>query len=215
MAEESVKKGSQYRKIAADIAAKLLDKQYQIGERIYARSNIASQYSVSPETARRAIALLSDMGVVEVTKGSGVVIKSYENARSFLKQSMEIDTLIDLKRAAQRQAQLLALEAERIKETVGRLIDRTDQFRYINPFVPNEAMVPAESACAGKTLSQLRFWQKTGATVIAVRRGNILNVSPGPEEALLSDDIIYFIGDAESQPRVNSLVAERTVTASN
>ena len=113
MAEESVKKGSQYRKIAADIAAKLLDKQYQIGERIYARSNIASQYSVSSETARRAIALLSDMGVVEVTKGSGVVIKSYENARSFLKQSMEIDTLIDLKRAAQRQAQSLALEAER------------------------------------------------------------------------------------------------------
>lgn len=212
MTQENAKKSSQYRKVAADIAAKLLDQQYKIGERIYARSSIAAQYAVSPETARRAIALLSDMGVVEVTKGSGVVIKSYENARSFLKQSAEIDTLKDLKRAVMRQAQSLAQEAERMMSTVGRLVDHTDQFRYINPFLPNEAVVSEDAACVGKTLSQLNFWQETGATVIAVRRGGILNVSPGPDETLLGTDIIYFISDMESVSRVNSLISEKTAS---
>lgn len=206
MSEESLKKSSRYRKVAADIAAKVVNGQYQVGDRIYARSSIANQYSVSPETARRAIALLSDMGVVEVTKGSGVVIKSCENARNFLKQSMEIDTLTDLKRAAINMVNSLSQDSERVKATVERLVQQTDQFRSINPFVPYEIMVQPESRCAGKTISFLRFWQKTGATVIAVRRDGILILSPGPDETLEAGDIIYFVGDTGSQSCVNNLI---------
>lgn len=206
MNKESLKKSSRYRKVAADIAAKVVDKQYQVGDRIYARSSIANQYSVSPETARRAIALLSDMGVVEVTKGSGVVIKSRENARNFLKQSMEIDTLVDLKRMAINMVNSLSQESERVKDTVERLVQHTDQFRSINPFVPYEIMVSPESGCIGKTIALLRLWQNTGATVVAVRREGILTLSPGPDEVLEADDIIYFIGDNESQSNVSNLI---------
>ena len=46
-----------YQKIAADIAAKIAERQYLVGEKIYSRSVIASQYSVSPETARKAICI--------------------------------------------------------------------------------------------------------------------------------------------------------------
>lgn len=201
-----MKKSSRYRKVAADIAAKVVDGQYQPGDRIYTRSSIASQYSVSPETARRAIALLSDMGVVEVVKGSGVVIKSCENARSFLKRSMEIDTLIDLKRTALGMVRSLEHEAERIKTTIERLVEQTDQFRSLNPFVPYEIMIPREADCAGKTISLMRFWQKTRATVIAIRRGGILTLSPGPDEPLEENDVIYYIGDADSQSSVVSLI---------
>lgn len=208
MAKESLKKSSRYRKVAADIAAKVVDKQYQVGDRIYARSSIASQYAVSPETARRAIALLSDMGVVEATKGSGVVIKSYENARSFLRQSMEIDTLIELKRTAINQILVLTQAAEKLKGTTERLVDHTDQFRSINPFVPYEAIVSEKSRCAGKTISELRFWQETGATVIAVRREGILMLSQGPDEVLTEGDTIYFIGEAESQSQVNAMISK-------
>lgn len=45
----------QYQQIAADIAAKIVDGRYDLGEKIYARSSLASQYNVSSETARRAI----------------------------------------------------------------------------------------------------------------------------------------------------------------
>lgn len=206
MTGESLKKSSKYRKVAADIAAKVVNRQYQVGDKIYARSSIASQYAVSPETARRAIALLSDMGVVEATKGSGVAIKSYENARVFLKQSLEIDTLVNLKRMAISESFYITQAAERLKKTVERLVDQADQFRCINPFVPYEVIVTADSPCVGRSIARLRFWQETGATIVAVRRAGILTLSPGPDEVLTADDVLYFIGDTESQSRVNDLI---------
>ena len=72
--------GPKYQQIAADIAAKIVDGHYRVGEKIYARSSLASQYGVSSETARRAVCVLSHLKIVEATKGSGVIIKSYENA---------------------------------------------------------------------------------------------------------------------------------------
>ncbi|MEG2918744.1 MAG: GntR family transcriptional regulator, partial [Clostridium sp.] len=69
-----------YQQIAADIASKIATGHYKLGEKIYARSMLASQYGVSSETSRRAICILSDLDIVDTTKGSGVVIKSCENA---------------------------------------------------------------------------------------------------------------------------------------
>ena len=62
-----------YQQIALDIATQIVKQQYKVGDRIYARSSLASKYHVSPETARRAICLLADMDIVEAEKGSGVV----------------------------------------------------------------------------------------------------------------------------------------------
>ena len=59
-----------YQQIALDIATQIVKQQYKVGDRIYARSSLASKYHVSPETARRAICLLADMDIVEAEKGS-------------------------------------------------------------------------------------------------------------------------------------------------
>ena len=48
-------KQPKYSKIAADIASKIVEKKYQVGEKIYARSSLASQYGVIFKTAQRAI----------------------------------------------------------------------------------------------------------------------------------------------------------------
>ena len=69
-----------YQQIALDIATQIVKRQYRVGDRIYARSSLASRYHVSPETARRAVCLLADMGIVEAEKGSGVEILSVEAA---------------------------------------------------------------------------------------------------------------------------------------
>lgn len=87
-----------YQQIATDIAAKIVDKKYKVGDKIYTRSSIASQYGVSAETARRAISILVDLDIVESTKGSGVVIKSYEKAVQFVHQYNDIQTIHDLKK---------------------------------------------------------------------------------------------------------------------
>ncbi len=86
-----------YQQIAVDIASKIVNGYYEIGSKMYARSVLASQYGVSPETARRAIAILSDMEIVDVNKGSGVVIRSVENAIKLVKQYDDIKTVNDLK----------------------------------------------------------------------------------------------------------------------
>ena len=78
-----------YKQIAVDIAAKVVSGKYQPGQKIRGRSALASQYNVSPETVRRAVFLLSQVGVLEVRQGSGITILSVENAEEFLYKSCE------------------------------------------------------------------------------------------------------------------------------
>ena len=73
-----------YQQIAVEIASRIASEEYKVGDKIYARSSIAGQYGVSPETARRAICVLCDLEIVSSEKGSGVTIKSTENAIIFL-----------------------------------------------------------------------------------------------------------------------------------
>lgn len=40
-----------YQQIAMDVATQIVKQQYKVGDRIYARSALASKYHVSPETA--------------------------------------------------------------------------------------------------------------------------------------------------------------------
>ncbi|MCR3921750.1 MAG: GntR family transcriptional regulator, partial [Firmicutes bacterium] len=107
MSKDERMSSPRYQQIAVDISAKIVNGHYHVGDKIYARSALASQYAVSSETARRAICILSDMGIVETTKGSGVIIQSYEKAVTFVKQYTNIRTLNDLKseiiRSVERQ----------------------------------------------------------------------------------------------------------------
>ena len=62
---------AQYLQIALDLAGRIARGELAEGSRIYGRSVMASEYSVSPETIRRALRLLADMKVVEVRPQSG------------------------------------------------------------------------------------------------------------------------------------------------
>ncbi|MDF2820378.1 MAG: TrkA-C domain protein [Clostridiales bacterium] len=191
-----------YQQIATDIAAKIVDKQYQIGEKIYARSAIASQYGVSAETARRAICILSDLNIVDTTKGSGVIIKSYENAIKFVQQYNDIQTVNDLKKEILESAERQKHETEFLHNCLAKLIDRTDRFRAINPFNPLEILITADTPYLNKTTSTINFWHNTTATIIAIKRDNNLIMSPGPYAEFMEHDIFYFLGDENSYERV-------------
>ena len=60
-----------YQKIAVDIASKIAAGKYKVGEKIYGRSMLAAHYAVSPETIRRAMFMLQDVGIVAIESGSG------------------------------------------------------------------------------------------------------------------------------------------------
>ena len=75
---------AQYLQIALDLASRIASGELPEGTRIYGRSVMASEYSVSPETIRRALRLLADMKVVEVKPQSGAVVLSADNARRYI-----------------------------------------------------------------------------------------------------------------------------------
>ena len=63
---------AKYESVAISIADQVAKGIYVINERLRGRSTLASLYKVSPETIRRAMALLEAHGVVKVTQGSGI-----------------------------------------------------------------------------------------------------------------------------------------------
>lgn len=187
-----------YQKIAVDIASKIVEKQYIIGEKIYARSSIASQYRVSAETARRAISILSDLDIVETIKGSGVIIKSYEKAIDFVQQFKERQTvnnlIIEIKGNIEKQKE----DANLLEENIMKLIENTARFQSLNPFIPFEVEINHTSKYLNHTISDVNFWHHTTATIIAIKRNDTIILSPGPYAVFEEGDIFYFIGNQDS-----------------
>lgn len=198
-----------YQKIAADIAAKIAERQYLVGEKIYSRSVIASQYSVSPETARKAICILADLEIVSTTKGSGVTILSQEKAWRFLQQFNSVQTIHNYKKDLLDNISRQKKELDNLNEKVEALIESTNRFQMLHPFMPFEFEILPDMLCVGKTLAELRFWEHTTATVIAIRRNDKILISPGSYATLTENDIIYFIGDELSPDRVKNFLMQK------
>lgn len=89
-------KQPRYRVIALRIAEKISTNQLKVGDKIHARSTLATTFGVSAETARRAISVLVDLGIVETRHGSGVVVTSRQKAQDYVKTEQEVNGLQSL-----------------------------------------------------------------------------------------------------------------------
>lgn len=206
MIKKSKYTSPRYQLIAIDIASKIVDKRYNVGDKIYTRSSIASQYGVSAETARRAISILAELEIVESTKGSGVVIKAYEKAVEFVHQYNDIQTINDLKKDIMESVERQLKEMAYFNDSLTKLIDKMDRFRSSNPFIPYEIEITTQTPLLNKTISEMNFWHNTSATIVAVKRNEDLLRSPGPYITFLPDDIIYYVGDDKSSERVHHFI---------
>lgn len=199
-------KQPKYQKIAADIASRIVEKKYLVGEKIYARSSLASQYGVSSETARRAIAVLQDLEIVEATKGSGVMIKSYEKAAQFVHQFLEVQSVYQVQLEMLESIKRQKNELEVLQETTERLVSRTERFKSVNPFVPFQVELNEDTPYLSQSIGTINFWQNTMATIVGIRRGVELIISPGPYATFEQGDVIYFIGNDECIERVHKFL---------
>lgn len=191
-------KQPKYQLIAEDIAGKIVEGKYEVGEKIYARSSLATQYGVSAETARRAIAVLQDLNIVEATKGSGVIIQSYERAAEFIHRLKDVKSVRELQRELETSLEKQINELENIQSTLSEFVSRTSRLQSINPFVPFQMEITSACPYLHKTIGEIHFWQQTGATIIGIKKGTELIISPGPYAELTEGDIIYFIGNEQS-----------------
>ncbi len=197
-----------YRQIAIDIAKNIAAGKYVQGDKLFGRSVLASHYRVSPETIRKAVFLLKDVGILQTEKGSGVEVVSTEKVEQFLKQNEGINTLATLKKELDDWAEEHGRQIRDILDKVQFAVTQTQQNQISTPLNPFEIKITPQCTVLGKTADELQFWHLTGATIIAVRHGEELTLSPGPYATICQGDSIYIVGDAASYTAAMKLLFE-------
>lgn len=186
-----------YQSIALDLAQRIINGEFAEGDKISGRSVLAGHYNVSPETVRKAIALLKVKNVVSVSQGKEVTVLSSVNAYSFIehyKSAKSVDSLHrDIEVLLQQKREIDA----RLENLLSDIINYSDKLRNLTPYNPVEVQVPETAPIIGHTIAEIRLWQHTGATVVAIRRGADIIISPGPQARIEAHDRIVIVGDSE------------------
>ncbi|RCX20994.1 GntR family transcriptional regulator [Anaerobacterium chartisolvens] len=197
-----------YRKIALDMAGRICRGEFKEGDRIYGRSTLAGEYNVSPETVRRAVTLLEDMKVVKVSQGSGIRINSKQNAFEFIQRFENKESISSLRSDIKSLlAQKQSIEHE-INSIVSKIIDYSDRLKNADPISPLEIEMDDDSHLIGKTVTDSKFWQNTGGTIIGIRRNGKLILSPGPYLGFEKGDHILVVGQMDVLERIKSFMKE-------
>ncbi|MGI6752242.1 MAG: TrkA C-terminal domain-containing protein [Anaerovoracaceae bacterium] len=195
-----------YSQIALDIALRISRGDLKENTKIYGRSIMASEYGVSPETIRRAVKLLEDMKIVEVKQNSGVIILSAENAIKYVERFHSQNDVRTMRRQLKKLMDEQEALGKKIVELAGSIVRINEKFSESNPFVNYEIDVPSQSSLIGQTLGELKFWQQTAATVIAIRRDERIILSPGPYATLQPGDTLIFVGDIPCVETVTAFI---------
>ena len=165
-----------YQKIAIDIASKIAAGKYKAGEKIYGRSMLAAHYAVSPETIRRAMFMLQDVG--------------------------NISTITELKKNIETLSEQQKKQQDDILDNVHQLLEYIEKFRLASPILPYEVKITQDCRFLGQMISEINFWQSTGVTVVAIRKGEELIVSPGPYALFEVGDVFIMVGPEDSHSKV-------------
>lgn len=197
-----------YRKIALDVAGRIYRGEFREGDKIRGRSTLAGEYNVSPETIRRAMILLEDMEVLSVSKGSGIYIRSKQNAYNYIERFQSKETIGTLKNDMKKLIEQKNSIEEDIHKVLSKIIDYSDRLKNVNPITPVEVEVPKACHLIGRTISEVKFWQNTGGTIVGIRRKGKLIVSPGPYALFEEEDVILVVGDMGVYDRIQKYVEE-------
>jgi K+/H+ antiporter YhaU regulatory subunit KhtT len=199
-----------YLQVARDIAGRIASGEIKEGERFSGRSLMSSQYNVSPETIRRALGLLAEMDVLSMRQNVGAVVKSRQQAALYMEQSGEAAGLRLLREELSKLMEERRALDERIESTTLRLADMAERFRYSDEMQTYEFQVPQGACIAGKTIAESAFRTETGATILAIRRGSAVELSPGPGESIAAGDVLVVVCGVLVVPVVSEFIG-RTI----
>ncbi|MBC7347317.1 MAG: GntR family transcriptional regulator [Clostridia bacterium] len=196
---------ARYEEIALMLATDIARGRYREGERIYGRSVLAGQYSVSPETIRKAVALLQAREVVEAVAGSGIIVLSRQAASKFVEDFEEFSTLEKMgKRLDELLEQRNRLNAE-IERLTKEIVHYKDALLKQVLYNAEEIKIESNSPLTGKSVQSAGIRTLTGVTVTAVRRHGILYDSPSADLALQAGDVLLVVGDKEGKEKLRAL----------
>ena len=192
---------TQYTRIAISLAERIASGQLKEGDKLSGRSKLSPEYNVSPETIRRTLRLLADMKVVEVKEQSGVYVLSRRYLHNFADQT-------DIRGKQQQLKELLVRQEHLNRQMAALCRDILDETSQTPDALPNYyCRIPDDWPHSGTTVGALRFWQATGATIVAIRRGLSYIVSPGPYAELYAGDAVIFVGGVKAREAVSHFFA--------
>lgn len=197
MSEDTQRRSARYVKIAVDIATRIARGEYREGQRIFGRSYLAGRYNVSPETIRRALAILEERKVVKVQPGIGVVVCSHIAAENYLAEYGQRQILSDI----QKQLGTYLEERRKLDLKIIRLTDElldytfkmATRFQRIHEF-----RVEPGSPLIGKNLGETQFRSRTGGTILAIRRDGKEFVSPDANTIIRENDVLTVVAPEEA-----------------
>lgn len=201
-------KSSQYihESIALDLAERIANGELAVGEKLSGRTLLASHYGVSAETIRKAVAILRAANVVSVAQGKEVLILSTEQADEFINHQVVMQSAYSLRQELEILQEKKREINERFDDIVHQIIHYTDRLRNLQPFNPVEVTVKTTSKAIGQSIKQLKFRQRTCATLVAIRRGLEVIASPDPEVVLQQGDRLVVIGQFDVLEKVDSFI---------
>ena len=206
--DTSVRYESKYQQIAVEIAQRIVDGRYQPGERLNARSTLAGNFNVPPETARKAVNILEDLNIMEARHGSGSYVSSVEKAAAFLNRYNSVHTIQETREELLGSIARQREELEHFSSLLDKLVVQTNRAHNVAALVPYELPIPETCDKIGKTIGEMNLWHMTGATVVAIQRKGETIVSPGPYVTFRKDDILYFVGGEAAKQRMISYLFE-------
>lgn len=180
--------------IALDLAERIASGEFVVGGKISGRTLLASHYGVSAETIRKAIAILRVANVVSVSQGKEVLILSADQAIEFINHQVAMQSAYSLRQELEILHEKKKEINERFDDIVYQITRYTDRLKNLQPFNPVEVTVKATSKSIGQSIKQLKFRQCTGTTLVAIRRGLEIIISPDPEIALQQNDRLVVVG---------------------
>lgn len=202
---------ARYEGIAQDLARRIAANELQEGARLLGRSSLAGTYQVSPETIRRAVAILHEHGVVQAVAGSGIRVLSRIAAQEYLES---IGTQNRLEEGARELRHLLRRRRdldEQIEDAIDRILSQAAGVlatRHVE-----EVAVTASSWAVGRSLDEIRLRSSTGATAVALTRGDTDYFSPPADMRLAAGDVLTVVGSDAARTRAKELLVATTAPA--
>lgn len=192
-----------YQQIAIALAERIVQNRYHEGEKIHARSTLASNFNVSPETARKAINVLVDLDIMEVRHGSGAYVASRTKAENFLTQYHEVRSIQETKGEILASVKRQQQELENFSTLLDSLVNQTKRIQHTAPFIPYQILLTDKALHLNASIGELNIWQQTGATIVALQHDERLLLSPGPYAKFEEGETVFFVGDELSVQRVH------------
>lgn len=190
-------RSAKYIKIAVDIATCIARGEYREGQKILGRSSLAGRYSVSPETIRRALAVLEERKIVNLQPGVGVIVSSQVAAEDYLAEYGQHQILEDIQKALNMYLEERRKLDLKITQLTDELLEYT--FKMATRFQRiHEFRVETGSPLVGKSLKKAEFRTLTGGTILSIHRSGREIVSPDAETVIKKDDVLTVVAPEEA-----------------